>query len=127
MMTSCSTVLLAMLLALPSAALSRQQEKAQDVAGVWALTVETPQGTGNPTLTLKQDGDELTGTYLSQVFGEREVTGSIKGNAISFSFTVSMEGNTVKVTYSGTVEKDAMKGRVAFGDMGEGTFTAKKK
>jgi hypothetical protein len=30
---------------------------AQDaqVAGVWTLTLETPQGTSNPTLTLKQD------------------------------------------------------------------------
>jgi hypothetical protein len=30
------------------------------------------------------------------------------------------------VTYSGTVDKTTMKGKVTFGDMGEGTFTAKK-
>ena len=125
MLTTCSTLLLAIFLMVPSASLP--QEKAQDVAGAWALTVETAQGTGNPTLTLKQDGEKLTGTYLSQVFGEREVTGSIKGDAISFSFTASIEGNTLNVTYSGTVDKDTMKGKVAFGDLGEGTFTATRK
>ena len=31
------------------------------------------------------------------------------------------------MTYTGTVEKDEMKGKVNFGDMGEGTFTGKKK
>ena len=127
MMTTCSIVLLAIAVALPSALLPPQQDKPLEVAGVWALTVETAQGTGNPTLTLKQDGEKLTGTYASQFFGDRDVTGTIKGDAISFSFTVTMEGNTVTVTYSGTVEKDTMKGKVAFGDMGEGTFTGKKK
>jgi hypothetical protein len=127
MMTTCSTLLLAIVLVLPSGVAGVQQDKPRDVAGVWALTVETAQGTGNPTLTLKQEGATLTGTYLSQVFGEQSVTGSMKGDAITFTFTVSIEGNTVTVTYSGTVEKDTMKGKVAFGDMGEGTFTGKKK
>lgn len=127
MMMTCSTVLLAFVLAASPAFAGVQQDKPHDVAGTWALTVETPQGTGNPTLTLKQDGETLTGTYLSQFFGERPVTGNMKGDAITFSFTVAMEGNTVTVTYSGTVEKDTMKGKVAFGDMGEGTFTGKKK
>jgi hypothetical protein len=127
MMMTCSTVLLAFVLAASPSIARVQQDAPQDVAGTWALTVETPQGTGNPTLTLKQDAEKLTGTYNSQFFGERPVTGSVKGDAITFSFTVSMEGNTVTVTYSGTVEKDTMKGKVAFGDMGEGTFTGKKK
>lgn len=127
MVTTCSTVLLAFALAASPAFAALQQDQPQDVAGTWALTVETPQGTGNPTLTLKQEGETLTGTYVSQFFGERSVTGSLKADAITFSFTVSMEGNTVTVTYSGTVEKDTIKGKVAFGDMGEGTFTGKKK
>ena len=31
------------------------------------------------------------------------------------------------MTYTGKVDKDTMKGSVAFGDLGEGTFTGKKK
>ena len=33
----------------------------------------------------------------------------------------------VKVVYTGTLEKDALKGSVTLGEMGEGTFTAKRK
>jgi hypothetical protein len=117
-------VMLAAVAAIPAAATS--QDKPADVAGTWAITVETPGGTGNPSVTLKQDGETLTGTYSSQVFGEQKVTGTIKGNAISFSFTGSVEGNSIAVTYSGTVEKNTMKGKVTLGDLGEGTWTAKK-
>ena len=103
------------------------QDKPADVAGAWALTVETQGGTGSPSVTFKQDGEKLTGMYSSAVFGEQKVTGTIKGNAITFSFVGSIEGNTMTVTYSGTVEKDTMKGKVTLGELGEGTFTGKKK
>ena len=120
--------LVAAAIVLPSPAIAggARQDKPADVAGAWALTVEIAGTTGNPTVALKQDGETLTGTYSSQVFGEQKVTGSIKGNAISFEFTASLEGNAVKVTYSGTVDKATMKGKVSLGDLGEGTFTAKK-
>jgi hypothetical protein len=112
----------------PSALLARtaSQEQPADVAGTWALTVETAGGTGTPSVTLRQDGETLTGTYSSQVFGEQKVTGTIKGNAITFEFTASLEGNTMKVTYTGTVDAATMKGKVTVGDLGEGTFTGKK-
>jgi hypothetical protein len=55
------------------------------------------------------------------------VTGTLNGTAIAFSVDVTAEGNTVRVTYSGTVEKDTMKGTVKFGDLGEGTFKGTRK
>jgi len=105
---------------------SAAQDKPSDVAGKWALTVQTEAGTGTPSVEFKQDGETLTGTYSSQVFGEQKVTGTIKGNAVTFSFTASLEGNTVTVTYSGTVDASSMKGKVTIGDLGEGTFTGKR-
>lgn len=112
--------------ALPLRALA--QDKPADVAGVWAVQIEIGGGTtGTPTVTLKQDGEKLTGTYSSQVLGERELTGTVKGNAITWEIAADFDGNKVKVVYSGTVEKDTMKGKVSFGDLGEGTFTGKKK
>ena len=119
-----SVVLLALaaVMTLPA----RAQEKPADVAGTWAITVETGGGTGTPTLRLTQSGETLTGTYSSEVFGEQKITGTIKGNAITFGFTGTIEGTAVKVTYTGTVETVTMKGKVTIGDLGEGTFTAKK-
>jgi hypothetical protein len=111
------------------AAAPGQEGKADkvDVSGVWALQIDLGGNTGTPTATFKQDGEKLTGTYSSQVVGEQQLTGTIKGTAIEFGFTASFEGNAVKVTYTGTVEKDTMKGTVVFGDFGSGTFTGKKK
>ena len=83
---------------LPLVAHAARQDKPVDVSGKWALTVETAGGTGTPTVELKQDGETLTGTYSSQVFGEQKVTGTIKGNAISFGFTGSFQGASVTVT-----------------------------
>ena len=110
-----------------AAAPAAQADKPADVAGAWALQIDLGGNTGTPSVTFKQDGEKLTGIYSSQVVGEQQVTGTIKGNAISFGFQASFDGNAVKVTYSGTVEKDTMKGTVTFGDLGEGTFTGKKK
>jgi hypothetical protein len=104
-----------------------RQDAPANVAGAWQLSIDTGQGTGTPTVTFQQDGEKLTGTYSSQVFGEQKVTGSVKGNAITFGFKATMEGNTFEIIYSGTVEKDTMKGKVKLGDVGEGTFTGKKK
>jgi hypothetical protein len=129
--TGCLALSLLTVLILPHPGLAggAGQDKPADVAGAWAITVEIAGNTGNPTVTLKQDGGTLTGTYSSQVFGEQKVAGTIKGHAITFEFTASLEGNAVKVTYSGTVDKavaTTMTGKVSLGDLGEGTFTAKK-
>jgi hypothetical protein len=124
MKTTTLSVLCALLVSAPSLA---RQDKPADVAGAWALSVDFGQGTGSPSVAFKQDGETLTGTYSSEVFGEQKVTGTIKGNAITFGFTGILEGNTFQVTYSGTVEKDTMKGKVSLGDVAEGTFTGKRK
>ena len=98
-----------------------------DVTGKWAFTVETGAGSGTPSVTLKQDGEKLTGHYSSATLGEADLTGSVKGNDISFSFNADAQGTALKVTYTGTIDgKDAMKGKVDLGGMAEGTFTAKK-
>ena len=99
-----------------------------DVTGKWQFTVQTDAGTGTPTVTLKQDGEKLTGHYSSETLGEADLTGSVKGNDVKFSFSASLQGQSVPVAYSGTLDgKDSMKGTIDIaGGMASGTFTAKK-
>jgi hypothetical protein len=98
-----------------------------DVTGKWTFTVQTDAGTGEPTVTLKQEGEKLTGHYSSQTLGEADLTGTVKGQQIQFSFTANAQGTSLEVKYSGTVEsKDALKGTVDLGGLGSGTFTAKR-
>ena len=113
-------------LALASVTLVAQATKV-DVTGKWLFTVQTDAGTGTPTVTLKQDGEKLTGHYSSETLGEADLTGTVKGSDIKFSFNASLQGQAVPVTYTGTVEsKDAMKGKVRLAGLAEGTFTGKR-
>ena len=97
-----------------------------NVTGDWAFTVQTDQGAGTPTLTFKQDGEKLTGKYNGQL-GAADLTGTVKGNAIHFTFTIDVQGQSAPVTYDGTVEKTEMKGTMNIAGMVNGTFTGKKK
>ena len=99
-----------------------------DVTGVWAFTVETAAGTGMPTVTFRQDGENLTGHYSSMLIGEADLTGSVKGQTITFVVAGEVQGTKIELTYTGTMDgKDAMKGTLSAGDLGGGTFTAKRK
>jgi len=119
------TMLAAVAVFVAASAAAGQASKV-DVTGKWAFAVETSAGSGTPTITLKQDGEKLTGHYSGQL-GEADLTGSVKGQNVSFKFTVDVQGNALECTYTGTAEtKDAMKGKVSIAGLGDGTFTAKK-
>lgn len=96
-----------------------------DVSGTWAVSVETGQGSGSPTLTLKQEGDRLTGQYQGML-GEAPLSGTLNGSQIEFSFKVSgqLEGT---ISYKGTTDGKSMQGKVSLAGIGEGTFNGKKK
>ena len=97
-----------------------------DVTGKWTFTVDTSAGSGMPTITLKQEGEKLTGHYSGQL-GEADLTGSVKGQDIVFSFTVDAQGTPLRNTYTGAIEgKDSLKGTVDIAGLATGTFTAKR-
>jgi hypothetical protein len=96
-----------------------------NVTGTWNMTVESPMGSGNPVFELKQTGSDVTGSYKGQL-GEAPVKGTLKGNALELKYSINAQGTDLTITYAGTVEGDTVKGKVSYGDMGEGTFTGKK-
>jgi hypothetical protein len=99
-----------------------------DVSGVWTFSVQSEAGASTPTVTLKQDGEKLTGHYSSLLVGEAELTGTVKGQNIEFTVSADVQGTKFQLKYSGTVEnKDSMKGELAAAEFGAGTFTAKRK
>jgi hypothetical protein len=101
---------------------------AASLTGDWVASVELPNMTANPGLTLKQDGETLTGDYTSAQYGKFPIKGTVKGNDVTFWFAMSVEGTAMNVTYTGKVEADgSLKGSVNYGDMMSGTFSATKK
>ena len=97
-----------------------------NITGEWAFTVQTDQGGGTPSITFKQDGEKLTGKYTGQL-GAADLTGTINGNDVKFTFTIDVQGQNAPVSYAGTVDKNTMKGTLDIGGMVNGTFTATKK
>lgn len=98
-----------------------------DLTGEWAFEVQTDQGSGSPTIVLKQEGDKLTGKYTGQL-GEGDITGTVSGKTLKFSFSGNAQGTEFTVTYDGVIESSAaVKGSVDLAGMATGTFTGKKK
>lgn len=119
---SCAAIAVLCVASLAGAA----QAAKTDVTGKWLFAVETSAGAGTPTITLKQDGEKLTGHYSGQL-GEADVAGTVKGSDIKITFTADVQGNAINCVYTGTIEaKDAMKGKVQLVGLGDGTFTAKR-
>jgi hypothetical protein len=100
---------------------------AHDISGTWEFTVQLDAGGGSPTFVFKQAGESLTGTY-NGLLGDAALSGSVKGDAIEFSFEVSVQDQKGKVTYKGTIASPTqMKGQVDYAGLGKGTWTAVKK
>lgn len=95
-----------------------------NVVGSWDITIESPQGTRNTLLIIKQDGDKLAGMMKSPR-GERPLNSvTLKGNDITLTMTINAQGQDLVVTYKGKVEKDKMSGEADFGGFATGAWSA---
>ncbi len=102
---------------------------AADVTGKWAADVPSRGGnTQKITIDLKADGDKVTGT-ISNPQGEMAITdGKVSGDTVTFSVTREMQGNTVKINYTGKLAGDEIKfSQQRDGGQGQAReFTAKR-
>jgi hypothetical protein len=93
---------------------------AADISGTWKGTAETAMGKVERTFVFKVDGNKLTGETTSDVFGKSTIAdGKIDGDAISFTITISYQGNEVKARYKGKVAGDEIKLTVEIPDAGQ--------
>lgn len=82
---------------------------AADVSGKWTWEQQGRNGATTQTLTLKQDGSNLTGS-LDGGRGPADISnGKVDGNTITFSIVRNFNGNEMKTDYTGTVDGDTLK------------------
>ena len=97
-----------------------------DISGKWQFTVDTDAGSGSPTFVFKQDGEKLSGTY-SGLFGTAQLTGTVKGDAIEFSFEAAVQDQKGKIVYTGKIESATkMSGEVDLAGAAKGKWTGTK-
>jgi hypothetical protein len=99
-------------------------DKKADPTGTWKWSV--PGRNGGPardnTMTLKRDGDKLTGKVKGGRAGDEGTDieeGKIKGDEISFKVTREFNGNKIVAKYKGTLSEDTIKGKAEI-DRGTG-------
>ena len=103
--------------------LSKEEKSLPPLTGKWALALNMAMGQSSPLLTLKQDGEKLTGTYEGR-YGQSELKGSVKEKDIEFTVSFVAEGMQTQGVFAGTVDGDAMRGDVSFEGAGDGTWSA---
>lgn len=99
---------------------------AADLSGTWVLTVESPQGTSNPTMTLSQDGQNVTGTYSGSL-GSSDISGTVDGDTFELVANLSMQGQEIPLTYTGTQKGDNMSGSLDLAGMGGADFEGSRR
>ena len=96
------------------------------VAGAWKLTFQTDQGAIDADMTLKQDGQKVTGSLVSPQ-GEAPIEGTFNDGKLVLSMSVDAQGQAFVITFNGALEKDTLKGDVDFGGFGSAQWSATRK
>ena len=101
--------------------------KPADVAGVWELTTQTPQGDMPGEATFVQEGDKIK--FSMPGFQGMEMTGegTVTGQELEWTVILSTPQGDFMLVDKGKVEGDTMSGEVQAGDFGAFPWTAKKK
>ena len=92
------------------------------VDGNWNLTMTTPMGERQATLTLQSSGSTLTGTQGADGNSGEIFDGTVNGNNVSWKVSIT---NPMPLTleFTGTVSGDSMSGEMGIGPMGSFPFT----
>ncbi len=85
------------------------------IAGEWDASYNTPGGPRSFKLIFNVEGEKITGT-AKRSNGDVPLTGTVKGDDISFYYTISYNGNDVTLSFTGKIKGDSMGGTIAFNE-----------
>jgi hypothetical protein len=93
---------------------SSSASAAEGAAGKWTWTFKRPDGKEvKSVLTLKQDGEKLTGVSKLDTGEEHPIeNGKVAGDTVSFSITRERDGRKMTANYSGKLTADAITGKI---------------
>ncbi|MFO0884895.1 MAG: hypothetical protein U0894_12035 [Pirellulales bacterium] len=113
--------ILFVLLSLVTLGLASAATAAEDPTGTWKWSAPgRNQQTREVSVTLKLEGDKLTGTLPGRDGKEVAIEeGTFKDDQVSFSVTREREGRKFVQKFSGKVSGDTIKGKIEFGGEGK--------
>ncbi len=92
------------------------------VDGKWNIVIKTPMGDQYGVLTLKQEGDVLTGEMSGSSGNAPIENGKIEGEKLSWHAKVTTP-MPITLEFEGMVEGDGISGNVKLGAFGTSTFS----
>ena len=96
------------------------------VDGTWKITVNTPMGPQDSTLTFSTAGNTLTGSQAAPNGQSADIIdGEVNGNDVSWKAEITRP-MPMTLKFSGTVEGDNMSGSVKLGMFGSAGFTGNR-
>ena len=100
-----------------------------DLTGAWTFTVSLPDRTSQSLVDWKQKGDSLSGTVDVQDIGSSTITGIVKGDSVSFGFSIVIEGQSLPISGVGVLrDKDTLEGQLELPNgMGSFPYSGKRK
>jgi hypothetical protein len=103
---------------------------AADLPGRWTAEFESPIGVQKYVYEFTKSGDAVTGqaTYEHSMGKGTVALKNLKveGDKVSFEEPLTIDGNTINITYSGTLAGDELKLSRVVGDFGTEQLTAKR-
>jgi hypothetical protein len=94
------------------------------VSGDWDVTIQSPQGANTTLVTLKQDGEKVSGIFKSPQGQLPFDGGTLTGSDLKFTFTITTQGMQIPITLTGKVEGATITGKADFGGFAEGDWSA---
>ena len=92
------------------------------VDGKWNITIKTPMGDQTAMLTLKQDGDALTGEMSGSAGTSPIENGKVEGDKLMWHAKVTSP-MPITLEFEGLTEGSAISGNVKLGAFGTSTFS----
>jgi hypothetical protein len=93
------------------------------VDGTYNVEVDTPLGKQTAKLTLKADGDTLSGNVDSSMGGVIEFSGgSVSGDDVAWNMEIDSPLGKIDLEYKGRITGDEIEGEVKAGNFGSSPF-----
>ena len=103
---------------------------AADVTGTWKAEFDTQRGLQKYTFNLKQDGANVTGKASVEMTDQKREAefkeGKIDGDTVTFVELLSIQGNDIRITYTGKISGNEIKFTRKVGDFGSSEATGKR-
>lgn len=95
------------------------------IAGNWAVEIKYSRGIGEQHFKLQQDGDQLTGQQMGEIY-QASMKGTVHADHVELTSNMVVSGNSIPWTFRGVAAGNSMSGTVNMGEYGKALWSATK-